>query len=808
MPTGGETIAISTRAELLDALSSASGGETLVLANGRYGDLDVDNRSFGSEVTIVAQNRLGAKFDSVSVSNSDNVRIDGVHVDNPSNGTGGSYVVGITDGSTNVSFVNSEVNGPVDGNYSGHYGIYSSTGSRNVTFENNYVHDVKNGGTFINTSDLTVSGNTIDYIGNDSFKFLSIDGALIEDNIGASHVYASDGAHLDFIQFQGSDSRDITIRGNVYLPETAADVQGIFMDDAHYTNVLIEENIIVTGMIRGISVTSGTNVVARNNTVLDIPGTGSKATFVMVPDGQSYNNIQSAYPGHALGEVGGNLVVQNADPNGAWHYDDLFANADEGLGVTLEGLAPVAGSEAENYGAYDRLMELLNGTSYEPEPAPTQPEEPTEPEEPDTTEEPDSTEEPVVEEEPAAPTEDTSGDVAAPETGTLDGAAFSLVGDLSIGSRSDVMEVAHDAAFELDAGTLAMSFTLDEASSRQGLVTKDASYFGGGGNHFAAYVENNILRMRFQDGETSEEIKVDGIKGGQAYDLQVGFDGTEAVAWLDGTKVGSVDTGMSWADNVEYMQLGGLGWGSASGASGFTAAMSGTISDVVLVDGVRTPSAIESILADGVVPAYEPDAETDPEPTPTDGPSATVADAALSLLDPMDFERQSDVLEFAPSDALNIADGTIALTFETDDTSGREGILTRDASYFAGDGNHLSVYLENDTLKVRFQDGASEKTVSVDGIEANRPYGLQLTFDGAEAKVWLDGELVDTVDTGMSWESSPEYLQVGGLGWGSASGEPGSRNSFDGTIEDLVILEDVWSPDEVQQIIAEADTIG
>jgi hypothetical protein len=106
-------------------------------------------------------------------------------------------------------------------------------------------------------------------------------------------------------------------------------------------------------------VTSGTNVVARNNTVLDIPGTGSKATFVMVPDGQSYGNIQSAYPGHALGEVGGNLVVQNADPNGAWHYDDLFANADEGLGVTLEGLAPVAGSEAENYGAYDRLMELL-----------------------------------------------------------------------------------------------------------------------------------------------------------------------------------------------------------------------------------------------------------------------------------------------------------------------------------------------------------------------------------------------------------------------------------------------------------------
>jgi hypothetical protein len=99
--------------------------------------------------------------------------------------------------------------------------------------------------------------------------------------------------------------------------------RGIFLDDARFTNVMIERNIIVTSMIRGISVSGARNTVARYNTVLDVPGAG-KATYVML-DGEVYGNIMSTYPGDKkLGIYEGNLLLQHADPRGRWHYDTVF----------------------------------------------------------------------------------------------------------------------------------------------------------------------------------------------------------------------------------------------------------------------------------------------------------------------------------------------------------------------------------------------------------------------------------------------------------------------------------------------------
>ncbi|MGD1883890.1 MAG: hypothetical protein ACFB11_16480, partial [Paracoccaceae bacterium] len=46
--------------ELLDALGAARGGETIVLSDGDYGSLDIENRSFSSHVTITSANPKGA----------------------------------------------------------------------------------------------------------------------------------------------------------------------------------------------------------------------------------------------------------------------------------------------------------------------------------------------------------------------------------------------------------------------------------------------------------------------------------------------------------------------------------------------------------------------------------------------------------------------------------------------------------------------------------------------------------------------------------------------------------------------------
>ncbi|MGR3585593.1 MAG: right-handed parallel beta-helix repeat-containing protein [Pseudooceanicola nanhaiensis] len=346
------TVGITSRKALDRALAAAQGGETLVLADGAYGGLKIAGRSFRPAVTLTSATPRGARFDAVEITGSEGLILDQLHVASPDQGTFSSAVVSIQ-ASSGITLRDSEVNGPVDGDFSGHHGLHTDLGSRDITFARNYVHDVKNGATFIDTSALTVTGNVIDRIGNDSFKLIAITGGVIDGNTGARNVFPQPGSHLDFVQFQGADSRDIVLRGNVFLPGARTDVQGIFLDDARFTHVMIERNIIVTSMIRGISVSGARNTVARYNTVLDVPGAG-KATYVML-DGEVYGNIMSTYPGDKkLGIYEGNLLLQHADPRGRWHYDTVFRNARAGSGITLADLAPVPGGLAESYGAMAR----------------------------------------------------------------------------------------------------------------------------------------------------------------------------------------------------------------------------------------------------------------------------------------------------------------------------------------------------------------------------------------------------------------------------------------------------------------------
>ncbi|MEB8389474.1 hypothetical protein OO012_19885, partial [Rhodobacteraceae bacterium KMM 6894] len=199
------------------------------MSSGNYGALNVSNKSYSSHVTLVSAEPRGAVFTSVKISNTNYLRVDNVHVDNPDNGGTASKVVSVTNGSSHIEFLNSEVNGKVDGDFSGHYGLYSNKSS-DVTFEGNFVHDVKVGAVFNAVEDVTVRGNSLEDIGSDNFKFSSIKGALIEGNLGSRNFHPQAGDHIDFIQFQpNGNSSDIVIRGNVSMPSNIANMQGIYL---------------------------------------------------------------------------------------------------------------------------------------------------------------------------------------------------------------------------------------------------------------------------------------------------------------------------------------------------------------------------------------------------------------------------------------------------------------------------------------------------------------------------------------------------------------------------------------------------
>ncbi|MEM9012545.1 MAG: right-handed parallel beta-helix repeat-containing protein [Pseudomonadota bacterium] len=349
---------VSTPAELQTALAEAQGGETILLAGGIYGPLVISNRRYDPPITIRAERPQAAEFDSLSFDHSSGIRVEQVHVSHPGNGHASSTIVAITH-SQQIAIVDSEVNGRVDDVFDGHFAFFTRYDVRDIEIAGNMIHDVKRGGVFYNVEGLHLHGNTVERTGDDAFKFIAVRDVLIENNVGPRLVFPGEGAHLDFVQFQGADSSDVTIRGNVLLPGNWTDMQGIFFDDAHYTDILIEQNIIYTGMFRGISVSSGTNVVARYNTVLDVEGVGSKATRVAIAEGpgnRSYGNIESSHEG---GVHAGNIVLQQRNPAAPYFYDRYFANARRGPGLTLHDLRPVAGSAAETHGAAERLRTLL-----------------------------------------------------------------------------------------------------------------------------------------------------------------------------------------------------------------------------------------------------------------------------------------------------------------------------------------------------------------------------------------------------------------------------------------------------------------
>ena len=358
------TYTVSTKSDLLSALSSASGGDEILLKSGNYGDLTL-TQDFSSEVTIRSIDQYGANFGGIDISGASNIVLDGLRVNN-----GSDTHIEIGNGSKQITVQNSDIG--ADSGYGALFGIRAKDSS-NISYIDNYIHNVSNGTAMFQTDDVVVSGNRVDWVSLDAYKFSEVDGGLVENNWGPENVAATDGAHNDFMQFQGNPSTNFVIRGNVLLPAegTDATAQGIF---GNLHDSLIEQNIILTALVRGISVKSGNTVI--DNTILDIPGQAVDETRIYHDGGTVENNIYTSWAG---GTDGSNIVVQHDDKGDPNYIYDLFQNF-HGTGTTLEGLVPVEGSVVEGKGAYDRLMELLNGDAWTPtEPTQPAPEEPTEP---------------------------------------------------------------------------------------------------------------------------------------------------------------------------------------------------------------------------------------------------------------------------------------------------------------------------------------------------------------------------------------------------------------------------------------------
>lgn len=764
-------IYVSNRAELLTALNNARGGETIVLRNGEYGALDLSGKTYASNVTIKAASPLAADFDEISLTNCKNLTFSGIHVDSPSNSAGALFEVA---GCSNITLQNSEVNGKVDNVYpitGPMHGIFITDGSSGVKVLNTSVHDVLNGITSFGVTNLNLTGNTIDRVGADAFKFSRVDTATIENNTGPKYIYPDSSTHSDFMQFQGPASSNLVIRGNVFLLQNDANTQGIFLaGEGGHTNVLIEQNIIYTEMANGIAVEGGKNVRIYNNTLINSLNDREGVTTINASGADIRNNIVSQKNGEVAGS---NLEIQHLDARGDYHYSDVFQNFSATGGITLEDLKPVAGSLAEKMGAYSRLTQLLNGTTA-PAPAPA----------------PDPTPAPTPDPAPAPDPNDSGS------TTSLADLVFARFGDLEMNGKTGVVQVAPAKALQLGSATISMTFNADTVAGTRGLVSKDADGYAGGGNHFTSYIKDGTLYVRFQDGKADKVFTVKGIQANTDYELQASFGNGGVSVWLNEKLVGAAAFGTSWATNTEYLQIGANGWKSGTGQAGYTDVFDGTISDFVIVRGLKTPDQIDAIVAAGT--AAKTGSTTAAAPAPAPAPVASDEPAPVyELAGDREFAgREADIVTVAHDARFATDEGTVAFSFEADTVAGRQGLVSKDAGGYAGGGNHFSVWLYNGALHVRFQDEDSDAKFVVKGIQANREYDVQTTFDDDSVALWLDGKKIGEKAFTMDWTGNREYLHVGGLGWSSKSGEDDPEHAFDGTISDLKIYAEAFSPQD------------
>ncbi len=373
LPTAvAQTINISSASQLKSALDSATGGETLRLAPGNYGKFDFHDYAFNRYVTITSASAANpASFENIDVSNASYLRFEALNVS-----VSAREGVGIFNASHHIEVVNLDISGsakfnraaPVYTQVSTLYGINTNGGVRNLRIENNRVTDIKSAGyLFSGISHSLIKGNDCDWTAADCYKLAGVDNILFENNIGARNIYGAPTAHIDFVQGQGSVS-DSVFRGNVALSNSPnASFQGLFFDDATYTNLTFENNIIATTSIRGISVSSPTRgiassgIIARNNTIIRVAGT-QKATLILLPKGSTneFNFVANNVTKNAQRFVGNNIIGQWDDADDIAHYDLYYVNASKGFGLTIDDLRPVSDSITESsVGAYQRIFELL-----------------------------------------------------------------------------------------------------------------------------------------------------------------------------------------------------------------------------------------------------------------------------------------------------------------------------------------------------------------------------------------------------------------------------------------------------------------
>lgn len=382
-------ITVSNTAQLMSALKSAKGGETIELEAGNYGSLYLNNLDYSSKVTITSADHSNpASISMLSLANSSNFTFDHLHFDySYDKGDPTFENVVYARNCENITFSNSEFSGDIIqpgegvpdlegiGNNKGSpiEGFAVGSGVRfdgitGLTFVNNDINTFTDALLVSKSSDVVISNNDIHDNRQDGIKMAQVQNIEVSENQiynlkpwtgPAGTTNTAIGDHSDLIQMftngTTQPSVNVVIRDNVLDSGQSAATQAIFMrneqvdkglagNEMAYKNVTITGNIISNAHSAGITVGATEGLVISNNSLLKNPLVTSNMIPGIYVDGEAAvpstnvtitNNVtgkisHSEYIQFA--DTSGNLIVDYTNPSAANYYANYYTNILAGVG--------------------------------------------------------------------------------------------------------------------------------------------------------------------------------------------------------------------------------------------------------------------------------------------------------------------------------------------------------------------------------------------------------------------------------------------------------------------------------------------
>lgn len=200
-----------------------------------------------------------------------------------------------------------------------------------VLFTNNEISHYLHGITLHGAQNVTIEDSVFHSMQGDGIRGGGVDNLTISNNymhdfIGTSYDYL----HSDFIQLwtgypYGEGNSNVEISGNFLDSGEGTAAQGIFINnEAFYDagdslsgvysqNISIHDNVVVSGMVHGISVNGWTGVSIENNTVL----WDESSTFLMSDGGEEITQMPRIKLHNVLNTVVDGNITSTVETDGS-----------------------------------------------------------------------------------------------------------------------------------------------------------------------------------------------------------------------------------------------------------------------------------------------------------------------------------------------------------------------------------------------------------------------------------------------------------------------------------------------------------